>query len=222
MDIDHLGKDIVKRFIAEGIVTHVTDIYQLDYNHIGQLEGWKERSIKNLKNGIDASKENPSWRLLVALGIRHVGTVTAKHMARQVKSILDYKDWDLERLMGMEDVGPKVAESIHEFFQNQENIQTIHKLHQLGVNIELSASEELPKDGKLSGKTFLFTGSLTRFTRDEAKDLVEKNGGQLLSGVSKNLNYLVVGADAGSKLDKAQKLGTVGILSEDEFLEMLN
>lgn len=222
MDVDHLGKDIVKRFIAEGIITHVTDIYQLDYDRIGQLEGWKERSINNLKNGIEATKENPSWRLLVALGIRHVGVVTAKHMARQVESILDYKDWDLERLMGMEDVGPKVAESIHEFFNNQENLQTIHRLNQLGVNINRAASEEVPTDGKLSGKTFLFTGSLSRFTRDEAKDLVEQNGGQLLSGVSKNLNYLVVGADAGSKLEKAQKLGTVGILTEDEFLAMLN
>jgi DNA ligase (NAD+) len=212
MDIDGLGRDIVIRFIKEGIINHLTDIYKIvaeaypeKLTQIRNLQGWKEKSVNNLVNGINASKANPLWRLINGLGIRHVGVTTAKYLATQVSNLKDYKDWSLEKLTQLQDVGPKVAASIHDFFSNEQNILLIEQLEVLGVNVTNNNSQTTVSD-KLSEKTFLFTGTLTKFTRDEAKELVERNGGKLLSGVSKNLHYLVAGAEAGSKLEKAQKI----------------
>lgn len=221
MDIEGLGKDIVKRFMNEGIISQVTDIYQLDYDRILALEGWKEKSVENLRSGVEASKQQPTWRLLVALGIRHVGSATAKVLAKKFPVLLDIKDSTLEELMELEDIGPKVAESIHEFFQNEANQQTIQELESLGVKVAQSAEEMAPTNDVLGGQTFLFTGSLERFTRDEAKELVEQHGGKLISSVSKKLNYLVAGPGAGSKLTKAQAIDTINIIDEDEFLTMI-
>jgi DNA ligase (NAD+) len=227
MDIDGLGRDIVIRFLNEGIIRHIPDIYEIvngtdneKQQKIRSLQGWKEKSVNNLINGINKSKANPLWRLINGMGIRHVGVTTAKYLATQVKHLKEYKDWSPVLLMQLEDVGPKVADSIHEFFSNRHNIELIDQLEALGVNVRNDASEQQVSD-KLGGKTFLFTGSLTRFTRDEAKDLVEKNGGKLLSGVSANLNYLVAGAEAGSKLAKAQKIPSIQIIDEDTFLKMI-
>ena len=124
-------------------------------------------------------------------------------------------------LANIEGIGPKVAQSIFDFFQNKSNIHLLHELKNFGVNTENRAEDALNKNNKLDGKTFLFTGSLQQFTRDRAKQLVEDNGGKLLSGVSANLNYLVVGEDAGSKLTKAQKISSIVVLTEDEFLKMI-
>ncbi len=222
MDIEGLGKDIVRRFLAEGIIKQVQDIYQLDYDHIGRLEGWKERSVNNLKHGIEASKSQPLWKLFTALGIRHIGNTTAKVLAKKVKSALDYQTWTQEQLMELEDIGPKVAESVYDFFHTEANIQLLTELQQLGVNIETKLEEVQPANNKLDGKSFLFTGTLTKFTRDEAQGLVEQNGGKLISGVSKNLDYLVAGPGAGSKLTKAQSIPTIQIIDEDVFLEMIS
>ena len=123
--------------------------------------------------------------------------------------------------ISLEGIGPKVAQSIFDFFQNKSNIHLLHELKIFGVNTENRAEDALNKNNKLEGKTFLFTGSLQQFTRDRAKQLVEDNGGKLLSGVSANLNYLVVGEDAGSKLTKAQKISSIVVLTEDEFLKMI-
>lgn len=220
MDIDGLGKDIVKRFIREELISAIHDIYNLDYDKILGLEGWKEKSVKNLKEGIEASKENPLWRLVVALGIRHVGSATAKMLASKVKDIYELTEWTQEELVELEDVGPIVAESIYDFFQNEANIKLIKELEEAGVNIENEGSTE-PQSDVLDGKSFLFTGSLSNFTRDEAKEMVEQNGGKTISSVSKKLNYLVVGENAGSKLEKARKLGSIEIISEEDFLEMI-
>lgn len=221
MDIDGLGKDIVKRFIGEGIITQITDIYKLDYDRILALEGWKERSVNNLKHGIEDSKGRPLWKLITALGIRHIGTTTAKVLAKKVKSILDLQHWSQEQLMELEDVGPKVAESVYEFFHTEGNLELLRELQQLGVNIETQQEEIVPANNKLGGKSFLFTGTLTKFTRDEAQGLVEQNGGKLISGVSKNLDYLVAGPGAGSKLTKAQSIPTIQVIDEDAFLAMI-
>lgn len=221
MDIDGLGKDIVKRFMAEGIINQLEDVYQMDYDRILALDGWKEKSVANLKSGIEASKTQPLWRLITALGIRHIGNTTAKVLAKQVKSALDYVDWNQERLTQLEDVGPKVAESVYEFFHTEANIELLKKLQELGVNIETQQEEVVPANNKLNGKSFLFTGTLTKFTRDEAQALVEQNGGKLISGVSKNLDYLVAGPGAGSKLTKAQSIPTVNVIDEDTFLGMI-
>jgi DNA ligase (NAD+) len=227
MDIDGLGRDIVIRFIKEGIVNHLTDIYKIvatepneKLQQIRNLQGWKEKSVNNLISGVNASKANPLWRLINGLGIRHVGVTTAKYLATQVSHLNDYKDWSLEKLTQLQDVGPKVAASIHDFFSSEQNILLIEQLESLGVNVTNDYSQTTVSD-KLSGKTFLFTGTLTQFTRDEAKELVERNGGKLLSGVSKNLHYLIAGAEAGSKLEKAQKIESIQIIDEGTFLKMI-
>lgn len=221
MDIDGLGKDIVKRFMKEGLLENIEDIYDLDYGKILALEGWKEKSVQNLKQGVENSKTQPIWRLLVGLGIRHIGSATAKMLEKQVQNILEFKDWTQEALTELEDVGPKVAESITQFFDNENNIHLIKKLGELGVKIEKTEEDNQLESNKLEGLTFLFTGTLTRFSRDVAKELVEKNGGKNLSGVSSKLNYLVAGEKAGSKRTKAEKIETIKIISEDDFLEMI-
>ncbi|MEZ5009219.1 MAG: NAD-dependent DNA ligase LigA [Chitinophagales bacterium] len=219
MNIDGLGKDIIKRFIQEGIINSLLDIYNLDFERIEALEGWQKKSVEKLKRNVEASKQNENWRLLVALGVRHVGGTTAKMLVKNVKNLLEFEHWSEEKLAELEDVGPKVAHSIFDFFGNETNRAVIQTLADLGVNIE--SVEEVLTSNVLEGKTFLFTGTLTKFSRDKAKVLVEENGGKNISAVSSKLNYLVAGEKAGSKLTKAQKLGTVEIISEDDFLEMI-
>lgn len=220
MDIDGLGRDIVKRFMREGILNNIEDIYKLDYHKILALEGWKEKSVNNLKEGIEKSKNQPLWRLLVGLGIRHVGTATAKMLEKQVKNILEFEHWNEEQYTELQDVGPKVAESIQQFFSNKNNIALINKLGEFGVKIEKTEEDNTQISNALEGKTFLFTGTLTQFSRDVAKELVEKHGGKNVSGVSANLDILVAGEKAGSKLTKAEKLG-ITIWSEDDFLNKI-
>ncbi len=227
MDIDGMGKDIVKRFIAEGLLENVEDIYRFDYEKVLALEGWKEKSIENLKKGVELSKQQPLWRLLVGLGIRHVGSATAKMLEKQIQRVDDLINWTMESLAELEDVGPKVAESVMSFFQNEENQVLLKNLEELGVKVEKTEEDNVLKSNKLEGLTFLFTGALSRFSRDKAKALVEENGGKNVSGVSAKLNYLIAGEKAGSKLTKAEKINEkagetiVNIISEDDFLEMI-
>lgn len=220
MDIDGLGRDIVKRFMREEILNNIEDIYKLDYDKILALEGWKEKSVNNLKEGIEKSKNQSLWRLLVGLGIRHVGTATAKMLEKQVKNILEFEHWNEDQYTELQDVGPKVAESIQQFFANKNNIALINKLGEFGVKIEKTEEDNTQISNALEGKTFLFTGTLTQFSRDVAKELVEKHGGKNVSGVSANLDVLVAGEKAGSKLTKAEKLG-IAIWSEDDFLNKI-
>jgi len=230
MDIDGLGKDIVKRFIKETLLSNIEDIYTLPSKkeNILALEGWKERSFNNLTKGIESSKNQAIWRLIVGLGIRHIGSTTAKLLAKQVKSLLDFQTWNNEKLEKLEDVGPKVAESIRLFFSNEQNIALLHKLKEFGVKIEKTKEDLKPLASTvLVGKTFLFTGTLTKFSRTKAKELVEENGGKNISSVSKNLNYLVVGEKAGSKLKKAETINKkaetkiIKVITEQEFLDMI-
>jgi DNA ligase (NAD+) len=221
MDIDGLGRSIVVDFIQRGFIKTIEDIYRLPYADILQLEGWKEKSVSNLKSGIEDSKSRPLWRLINALGIRHVGVTTSKDISDHVQSIFDLTKMSMEQLTNIEGIGPKVAHSIFDFFQTQSNVYLLEELKALGINTENRPEDSLAKNNKLEGKTFLFTGSLQQFTRDKAKQLVEENGGKLLSSVSANLNYLVVGEDTGSKLTKAQKIETIVILTEDEFLQLI-
>jgi DNA ligase (NAD+) len=223
MDIDGLGRDIVIRFMKEGLIKQISDIYLLPNKKetILALDGWKEKSYNNLAEGIEASKNKALWRILVGLGIRHVGVIMAKKLAKQISSIFDLQTWTTEQLLELEDIGPKVAESIHQFFSNESNIHLLKELERNGVALihnELN-SEQIANT--LAGKTFLFTGTLTKFTRDKAKELVEKNGGTILSGVSAKLSYLVAGAEAGSKLKKAQEIASIQIIDEDDFLKLI-
>lgn len=219
MNIDGLGRDIIKRFMKQGIINNILDIYQLDYDAILSLEGWKEKSVEKLKLNIEKSKSQPMWRLLVGLGIRHIGGTTAKALAKNINHLLDFCEWTEEQLMDLPDIGPKAANAIATFFQDKENISLIKNIEEKGINV---VSSQIQKHSdKLNGKTFLFTGTLKMMGRNEAKEMVESNGGKNISSVSKNLDYLVIGEKAGSKLKKATDLGTIKIVSEKTFLDMI-
>ncbi|MFT3909431.1 MAG: NAD-dependent DNA ligase LigA [Ferruginibacter sp.] len=219
MDIRSFGEANVRKFYEMGLFKDIPGIYTLDMEALGKLEGFGEKSINNLKQAIENSKTQPLHRLIYALGIRYVGETTAKTLAQSVKNIFDFSQYNLEQLQQLNDVGIKVAGSIHEFFQNKDNLQMLKKLEALGV--QTHKQETVISGGNLSGQTFLFTGTLTQLKRSAAEESVERNGGTILSGVSSKLNYLVVGEDAGSKLEKAKKIPGIKILTEEEFLKML-
>ena len=219
MDIRSFGEANVRKFYEMGLFKDIPGIYTLDMEALAKLEGFGEKSISNLKQAIENSKAQPLHRLIYALGIRYVGETTAKTLAQSVKNIFDFSQYSLEQLQQLNDVGVKVAGSIHEFFQNKDNLQMLKKLEALGVQTHKQGA--LISGGNLSGQTFLFTGTLMQLKRSAAEESVEKNGGTILSGVSSKLNYLVVGEDAGSKLEKAKKIPGIKIISEEEFLKML-
>lgn len=220
LDIRGFGEANIRKFYENGLLKDIPGIYQLDYDRIGSMEGFGKKSIEKLQQSIDASKTQPLHRLLYGLGIRFVGETTAKTIARNITHLLDLKDKTIEELQQWEDIGPKVGGSIHQFFQDPGNIRLIERLGALGLTLQQEAKTKT-EDGSLSGKTFLFTGTLPTLKRSEAEALAEAKGGQILSGVSTKLNYLVVGDDAGSKLEKAKKINTITILNEAEFLELI-
>ncbi|HEY0261845.1 MAG TPA: NAD-dependent DNA ligase LigA [Chitinophagales bacterium] len=221
MDIEGFGRETIIDFLAKGILKSIEGIYDLPFDEIEKLEGWKAKSIQNLKTGVESSKNQPLWRLLIGLGIRHVGVTTAKDIAKHIKSVYDLTEKSGEDLQQIEGIGKIVSQSIGQFFSNANNIHLLQALEKAGVNVLYRDEDYSTSSNKLQGQTFLFTGTLTAFSRDRAKQLVEEHGGKLLSGVSANLNYLVTGEDAGSKLTKAQKIETIKIISEQEFLEMI-
>ncbi len=222
MDIRSLGDANIRRFYELGLLHDIAGVYKIDFDAIRQLDKFGEKSVVNLQQAIEKSKQQPLNRLIFGMGIRYVGETTAKTLANAVDHLRDFAHWTVEQLCSLEDIGPKVAGSVYQFFQTPENLHLLEELEGLGLTLvnqhKKSAQDE---DGALSGKTFLFTGTLSHFKRSDAEAMVEERGGKLLSGVSSKLNYLVVGEDAGSKLEKAKKLGTVKVLSEQEFLELI-
>jgi DNA ligase (NAD+) len=222
LDIRNLGEANIRRFYELGWLKTILDIYKLDFNAIRTLPKMGDKSVENLKAAIEKSKQQPLNRLIFGLGIRYVGETTAKTLARAVDHLSDFQSWTEEQLCTLEDIGPKVASSVFHFFHTPENLHLLTELENLGLNLD-RAHQSLPAAGSLfDGKTFLFTGTLMQLKRNDAEALVEAKGGKILSGVSSKLNYLVVGADAGSKLEKAKKLGTVHVLNEDEFLALIS
>jgi DNA ligase (NAD+) len=220
MDIQGLGQEIIRTFLKEGIISTIADIYQLDYERILSLEGWKQKSVENLRSNIEVSKSNELWRLITGLGIRHVGSTTAKMLAVEVDVLTDFAGWSQDAFTELKDVGPKVAASLQAFFSDEDNIALLQKLADLGVNIK--KTELILASRKLAGKTFLFTGTMPSLSRDEGKALVEAHGGKVLSAVSANLHYLVAGEKAGSKLIKAEKIPGISIIDEATFLQMIS
>lgn len=219
MDIRSLGESNIRKFYDLKLLHDIPGIYALNFEAIGQLEGFGPKSITNLREAIEKSKQQPLHRIIFALGIRYVGETTAKVLARAVAHLLDFRKYSEEKLRELEDVGTKVAGSIHQFFSNQDNLHLIEQLEKAGLNLKNTQKGQVA-GGSLSGQTFLFTGTLTRFKRSEAEEMVEKNGGKLLSGVSSKLNYLVAGEEAGSKLEKAKKIPSVRVITEEEFLKL--
>ncbi|MEO5947063.1 MAG: NAD-dependent DNA ligase LigA [Chitinophagaceae bacterium] len=220
MDIRGFGEANVRKFYELGWLKDIPGIYNLDFSKKTDMEGFGQKSIDNLQAAIEKSKFQPLHRLLYALGIRFVGETTAKTLARSVSHLLDLKKFSLEDLQNLEDVGPKVAGSILHFFSNDSNIEILEQLEKIGLQLNNEKKEE-SAEGNLNGQTFLFTGTLPTLKRSDAEAMAEENGGQILSGVSTKLNYLVVGEDAGSKLEKAKKINSVKILSEVEFLKLV-
>ncbi len=221
MDIRGFGEANVRKFYELQFLKDIPGIYTLDFDKIGGLEGFGKKSIDNLQQAIINSKAQPLHRLIFGLGIRFVGETTAKTLANAVSNLLEFKDYSFEQLQNLEDVGPKVAGSIHHFFSNADNIHMLKQLEKLGIRLN-NDKKELATGGNLDGLTFLFTGTLPTLKRGDAEGMVEQNGGKIVSGVSSKLNYLVVGEDAGSKLEKAKKINTVKIITESEFLTMIN
>lgn len=220
MDIRSFGEANVRKFYELGLLKDIPGIYTLPFDELRKLDGFGEKSITNLQAAIEASKQQPLYRLIYALGIRYVGETTAKTLANAVDHLSQFTHFTEEQLQELEDVGVKVAASVFEFFHNKENQQLLEKLEALGLQLKNDRAATVT-EGNLSGQTFLFTGTLYKLKRSEAETLVEKNGGKIVSGVSSKLNYLVVGEEAGSKLEKAKKIATVKIISEEEFLKML-
>jgi DNA ligase (NAD+) len=221
MDIRSFGDANVRKFFDLGFLIDIPGIYALPYDKIRQLEGFGEKSVNNLQSAVEASKAQPLHRLIFGLGIRYIGETTAKVLAAAVDHLMDFARYTIEELTNLEDVGPKVAGSVYQFFHNGDNLAMLEKLESLGLNLK-SLKSNAPKEGNLEGQTFLFTGTLSRLKRSDAEEMVEKNGGKLLGSVSSKLNYLVVGEDAGSKLEKAKKIPSIRILTEDEFVKLLN
>ncbi len=220
MDIRGFGEANVRRFYNEGWLHDIPEIYELDFEKLTGLEGFGKKSIENLQKSISASKQQPLHRLLFGLGIRFVGETTAKVLAQRIQHLFDLKDMSMEDLQALEDIGPKVAGSIVHFFSNTQNLQMLHKLESLGLQLQ-NSQKISESSGNLSGQTFLFTGTLPTLKRSDAEAMAEAKGGKILSGVSAKLNYLVVGEEAGSKLEKAKKLNTVKIISEEDFLKLI-
>ncbi len=220
MDIRNLGGANIQKFFEQGILTDIPSIYHIDWDRVRALGGFGDKSISNMQQAIEQSKTQTLNRLIYGLGIRFVGETTAKTLANAVSHIKEFYDWDIERLSTLEDIGPKVATSVADFFHRDENRKMLDTLETVGVNL-VNQQKGIQAEGILSGKTFLFTGTLSKLKRSAAEAMVEEKGGVISGSVNAKLNYLVVGEDAGSKLEKAKKLGTVAILTEDEFLDMI-
>ena len=219
MDIKSFGDANIRKFYELNLLENIPQVYQLNFEVIGQLEGFGKKSVDNLKAAIEASKSQPLYRLIYALGIRFVGETTAKTIASQIHHILDLENLSEEQLQAYEDVGVKMAKSIYQYFHEPKNIALIKELEALGLNMIQTNATAV--DGNLSGLNFLFTGTLTQLKRSDAEAMVEARGGHILSGVSSKLNYLVVGEDAGSKLEKAKKIASIKIITEAEFVELI-
>jgi DNA ligase (NAD+) len=225
MDIDGFGESQIDRFYRLGWLHSIADIYRLDYEAIAQLEGFGEKSAGNLRKAIEKARQNPLHRLLHSLSIHHLGIKAGKLLAAEIQYLWELKDWDEERFHRIKDIGPVLTHNVIRFFQNEKNIALLKDMESLGVNFQ-QTEDDRPKsvgaDAPLAGKTILFTGTLTKMGRKEAQAKAEAAGAKNISAVSGNLDYLVVGEDAGSKLKKALALGTVTVLTEDAFLELVS
>ncbi|MFZ9719109.1 MAG: NAD-dependent DNA ligase LigA, partial [Chitinophagaceae bacterium] len=193
MDIRGLGAANIEKFYALGFLKNIPAIYQLPFDEIKKMEGFGAKSIENLQQAIEQSKQQPLHRLITALGIRFVGETTAKTLSQHIHHLLDLKKMSAEELQQLEDIGPRVAESICDFFSDQNNLHMLEALEALGLNV--TRQEAPASDGSLKGISFLFTGTLPTLKRSDAEQMVEENGGTILGGVSAKLNYMVVGDD---------------------------
>ena len=217
MDIDGLGYKIVEQLIEKELIKNIADIYSLTLEEIASLKKNGKKFAQNLIDSIENSKKQDLFHLITALGIRQVGTKAAKVLAKKYKTIENLQNATFESLAETEDVGEITANNIMDFFNQEQTKDVLEKLKQAGVNMKVL--EEGTLDNRFEGMTFVLTGSLEKYTRNEASDLIEKYGGKVSSSVSKKTSYVLAGEEAGSKLTKAQELG-INIISEEEFEKM--
>ena len=218
LDIEGLGDRIVEMLVDKGLVRSVADLYRLKKEDFLKLEGFAEKSAQNMIDALEKSKNTTLDRLLYGLGIRHVGQHLARVLAERYEDIDSLAKASEEELLQIPEIGPEVAASIKDFFSRKENLAVIRELERLGVRYK---KREKAREGKLKGLTFVFTGELDNFTREEAKEIVEKEGGRVSSSVSRKTSYVVVGKNPGSKLEKARKY-EVKTISEEEFLKLIS
>lgn len=219
MDIDGLGIKIIEQLVDKGLLKNITDIYTLTIDEIASLKKNGKKFAQNLIDAINESKNNDLFKLLTALGIRHIGIKSAKGLCKKYKSIDEIANASFEELSMIDDVGMITAKSIYEFFRQPQTMDLIEKLKEAGVNTEV-LEDDSNSDDRFYGETFVLTGSLTGFTRQEASDIIERFGGKVSGSVSKKTSYVLAGEEAGSKLTKAQELG-IRIISEEEFNNMI-
>ncbi len=221
MNIEGLGEKLIDKLVDDGFVKDVADLYYLDREKLIKLERMGEKSVDNLLEEIEKSKQNDLYRLLYALGIRFVGLKTAQIIASHFSSLHEVMKAKVEDLLSIPEIGPKTAESIVEFFEEENNLKVIEKLEKAGVNTKRLSDEKEIKDNPFKGAKIVFTGTLSKYTRDEAREIVENMGAEVSNSVSKKTTYVVVGENPGSKYEKAKKLG-VKILDEEEFLKIVD
>jgi DNA ligase (NAD+) len=222
MDIEHLGYMTVMRLLEKGLIEDPADIYALDAEKLSQLPGFKDKAISNVLEQIELSKDRPIWRLLVGLNIRHVGTHVAQVLARAFASIDALAAASEDEIDDVPEIGPEIAATVREWFDEDENLQLIEKLRSAGVRL---ADEAPPDQGAttrtLEGVTLVLTGGLEEMSREEATELAQAAGARVSSSVSKKTTFVVAGENPGTKLAKAEALG-VEVIDEPEFLRRLN
>jgi DNA ligase (NAD+) len=219
MDINHLGAQLIDQLVEKGLVNDFADLYGLSLEVVSSLERMGEKSANNLLNAINKSKQSGFKRLLYALGIRFVGERASYLLTKNFSSIDQLNSASKEEIENLHEIGPKVSESIIQFFSEKKNIHVVEKLKQWGVNMK--TIERKNQKDLLEGKQFALTGALSSFTRDEAKELIINAGGRVTSSITKNTDYLLAGGKPGSKFEKAQSLG-IKIIDEKTLKEMVN
>ena len=219
MDIDGLGPSIIEQMIEKDLIETAADLYYVKAEDIAEMDKMGEKSAQNLINALEKSKTNPLYRLINAFGIRHIGEKAAKILSAKYKTLDNLRNASVEELTEIADIGGKMAQSVVEFFMQEQSIAFIDKLEKAGVNC-IDDSEDSIIDRRFEGMTFVLTGTLSKYKRSEAGKIIENYGGKTSSSVSKKTTYVLAGEDAGSKLDKANSLG-VTVISEDEFEEMI-
>ncbi len=218
MDMEGLGPALINQLVDNGIIKDFADLYYLKREDLINLERMAEKSSDNIIQAIENSKNRPLSSLIYALGIRHIGIYASQLLAGKIDSLFDLEKFSKEDLVGIEGIGPIMAESILLFFEQKENIDIITKLQKAGVNF--LAQKKAAEEGSLKGLQFVLTGTLEHFTREEARDLIEKSGGRVSGSVSKKTDFLLLGRDPGSKYQKAKDLN-IKIIEEDDFKKML-